>query len=261
MTSVAMSSGHSLYVAGAIDLVKEVEKARDITNRLADLVDDVMPVHKFHDDVSRTQKENINRIVTWHNRTGAKYHYSFHLNASAGTVERDMGVEVLYRYDVDKAHAEALAKAISDATGLKNRGAKKRTDLGFLSAPNRLLIELYFVNSRADVAKMDEVHEVNACAMAIAKTICKQQGIVYTQADNKPHRVKSGEFKTEAAAIKARELMGRYGIASEKWSNIVRDGDGWRVVTGVYASKFAADSAIQKMQEKGILKVAYPINA
>lgn len=175
--SITISSGHAKYVAGAFGIVKEVEQARKLVDRITSILKGVMPVQVFHDDVSRTQKDNLNRIVAFHNRTGSKYHYSMHLNSSGNTTANDMGVEVLYAYDVDQAHAATLASAISEATGLKNRGAKKRTNLAFLCAPRRLLIEAYFVNSGADVGKMDEAAEIEKFAYAAAVEMCKVQNI------------------------------------------------------------------------------------
>lgn len=257
--SVAISSGHGLYVSGANNLVNEVVEARKMTDRLESLLNDAMKVFKFHDNSSRTQSENLKTIVGWHNTTGANYHYSIHLNSSVGTYDRDIGVEVLYRYDSDKVHAAALAKAISDATGLINRGAKQRVNLAFLAAPKRLLIELYFVNSRADVNKMDEEHELNACALAIAKTMCAQQGVTYVQTDNKPHRIKTGTYKTYEQAEDAKQKMGQFGLSSVLWSKVIPVGEYWVVQTGVYESKGNAELAVKRMQERGILKIAHVI--
>lgn len=261
--SIAISSGHSKYVAGAIGIVREVEEARKITDRIADLVDDLMPVHKFHDDISRTQSENVNRIVAFHNKQTRNADYSIHLNSSGTTTVKELGIEVLYYDDPNRKHAEELAAAISKATGLKNRGAKKRTDLGFLRNTNKpaFLIEAYFVNSRVDVTKMDEAHEINAFASAVAKTICNHQNVAYEQTVNKPHRVQSGTFKTKAAAESAKQSLGKNGIASVNYTNVFQDGDSWRFVTGTYASAIAANSAITKMKSAGILKYAEAIPA
>lgn len=256
--SFAISSGHSKYVAGAIGIVKEVEEARKIVDRIVDLADDIMPVHKFHDDTSRTQKENINRIVAFHNNCNRRADYSMHLNASTGKQDRDIGVEVLYYSDANRKHAEDLASALSQATGLKSRGAKKRTDLGFLKETNKpaFLIEAYFVNSRADVSKMDEAHEINAFAAAFVQTVAKYLGLSYQTSSTKPHKIKTGTYTSEKAAENARQLMGKYCLASVNWSYVIKDGDYYRVITGTYPSKIAADNAIQKMRDKNILKDA-----
>lgn len=71
--------------------------------------------------------------------------------------------------------AAKVSKAIADASGLKNRGAKLRTDLGFLNGTVKptILIEVCFVISRADAriyqAKFD------AICKAIAEAISGKQ--------------------------------------------------------------------------------------
>ena len=179
--SITISSGHGKYVSGASDIVNEVTEARRITNEIARLLKSSMAVNVHHDDTSRDQRTNVNTIIAAHNKTIRNADYSVHLNASGGRVQTDMGVEVLYYSDSARGHAQALSDAISAVTGLKNRGAKKRTDLGFLKGTNKpaFLIEAYFVNSVADVAKMKSDAQVTAFADAVAKTICAHQGVVY----------------------------------------------------------------------------------
>jgi len=258
--SIAISSGHSNYVVGAIGLVKEVEEARKITERIVDLIDDVIPVAKFHDNTSRTQRDNINTIVAWHNKQNRKADYSIHLNSSGGgTRNEDIGVEVLYYDESNRKHAEQLAKNLAASVGLKNRGAKKRTDLGFLANTKKpaFLIEAYFVNSRADVSKMDEAHEINAFAQAFAETVCGYLGYTYNTAPSKPHRVKSGSFTKKEQAEAAKQKLAEHKIASALYTQIIQDGPYWRFVTGTYPSKHAADNAIQKMQQLSIVKTAH----
>jgi N-acetylmuramoyl-L-alanine amidase len=62
-----------------------------------------------------------------------------------------MGCEVLYV--TQEALAKEVSTAICAASGLKNRGAKKRTDLKFLNATDEpsVLLEVCFVDSQADV--------------------------------------------------------------------------------------------------------------
>ncbi|MDQ7864124.1 N-acetylmuramoyl-L-alanine amidase [Peribacillus frigoritolerans] len=66
---------------------------------------------------------------------------------NAGTKEIG-GTEVLYG-DGNKALAEKVLKAISEALAINDRGAKKRTDLGFLkgTAKPAILIEVCFVDT------------------------------------------------------------------------------------------------------------------
>lgn len=77
---------------------------------------------------------------------------SFHLNSGGGT-----GVEVLYVTASGKKTAEKIAEAVHEATGLRNRGAKKRTDLYFLNATHAVanLVEVCFLDSRSDMAVLE----------------------------------------------------------------------------------------------------------
>lgn len=90
-------------------------------------------------------------------RSGGGWHISNHLNAFNGSAH---GVEVLYGADSDKHMAERVAKAISDATGLTNRGAK---DGKWLYIANNsgvndkvLLIEWCFIDNKSDVDKLQK---------------------------------------------------------------------------------------------------------
>lgn len=261
-TGATFSSGHALYVSGAVDLVNEVKEARKITEAIEKALGDVVKVNVYHDNTSRKQGENINRIVAAHNRTNRAGDYSLHLNASSRTT-KDMGVEVLYYKDANKAHATALANAISAATGLKNRGAKKRTDLGFLKGTDApaWLIEAYFVGSHADVKKMDEAHEINAFAVAVARTVAEYQGVSYIVTPSKPHRIKTGVYSSEVDAKKAKAKMDATGLVNPKWTQIYQDGNGWRILTGVFDNESAARKAFNEMKDQGVFNVAYIVAA
>lgn len=175
MASVVMSSGHGKYVSGAKNILNEVMEARKVVNRTVEILGQVLKVYAFHDDASKTQKDNINTIVKFHDSKTRNGDYSIHFNASAYT-QKGMGVEVLFYSDKNKVHAEVLSKAISDASGLKNRGAKKRTDLGFLRGVDEpaWLIEVCFVDSVEDAEIYKEKFE-DIC-QAIAKTIAEYNG-------------------------------------------------------------------------------------
>lgn len=181
--SITISSGHGLYVSGASSIVDEVQQARKLVDAIAKALKGTMTVNVFHDNTSKTQTENINTIVKYHNGTNRVADYSVHLNASAGLTKEEKGVEVLCYSENERKHAQSLANAISAATGLKNRGVKIRPDLGFLRGTNKpaFLIESYFVNSYADVEKMDEVSEIERFANAVAKAIAENNGLTVTQ--------------------------------------------------------------------------------
>lgn len=256
--TITISSGHSKYVSGAKSIVDEVEQARIITNAIALALESTMNVNVFHDDKSRTQRDNINTIVNYHNSTKRIGDYSIHLNASGAVTKDDKGVEVLYYADKNKQHAVDLAKAISDATGMKNRGAKKRTDLGFLRNTNvsSWLIEAYFVNSKADVDKMNEVSEIEKFALAVAETIAKFNGLKlaskteikkFTETHaGATYRIKTGTFANERAAINGAEKI--RNVLGVKTVYTIPNGKGlWYLQSGAWTDKAKFEQAKDKL--------------
>lgn len=198
-----MSSGHSLKVRGAADILDEVNEARKIVNKVADYLERLgAKVTTYHDNTSQTQKDNVNGIVKFHNSKKRELDVSVHLNANKRTND-PMGVEVLYYSDSAKGQAAKLSAAIAKASGLKDRGAKKRTDLGFLkgTAKRALLIEVCFVDSKADA----EIYEKKFYAIceAIAETLTgKQLPKPDPKPDPKPEPEKKPESKPSAPANK-----------------------------------------------------------
>lgn len=148
--SIVISSGHGLHVRGASGIIDEVDEARTVTESLArELKHRGIDVKTYHDDVSHSQNENLNRIVDYHNAQIRDLDISVHFNAYEQK-EGPMGVEVLYL--TQSSLAKAVSTAISDSGQLKNRGPKKRTDLFFLNNTEMpaLLLEVCFVDSEAD---------------------------------------------------------------------------------------------------------------
>jgi N-acetylmuramoyl-L-alanine amidase len=147
---IVISSGHSKFVRGASDELDEVTEARRVVEHLADeLSGRGVDVVTYHDDVSTTQSENLERIVDFHNSKARDLDISVHFNAYVETDE-PMGVEVLHV--TQPSLASQVAVAIADAGDLINRGAKQRNDLYFLNqtAMPSILIETCFVDSTAD---------------------------------------------------------------------------------------------------------------
>jgi N-acetylmuramoyl-L-alanine amidase len=149
---VAISSGHGMLVRGASGVLDEVNEARRVVEAVADkLAARGVDVLTFHDDVSTTQSENLDRIVNWHNQQNRELDVSVHFNAYVETAN-PMGVEVLYV--TQTALASELSAAIAEAGYFIDRGGKKRTDLAFLNGTDMpaILIETCFVDSTADAA-------------------------------------------------------------------------------------------------------------
>lgn len=148
--SVAISSGHGLHVRGACGILDEVDEARKVVEQVArELRFSGVDVGVFHDDVSTSQNENLNRITDWHNQQDRELDISVHLNAYE-QCDKPMGTEVLY---VTQATlADDLSNAIATAGGFIDRGPKKNTGLHFLNATDKpsVLLEICFVDSQAD---------------------------------------------------------------------------------------------------------------
>jgi len=167
--NIVISSGHGKYIRGASDVLDEVDEARRVVAHVADVLSgSTTGVTTYNDDISRTQSENLKRIVDFHNSKVRDLDVSVHFNANAHTT-KPMGTECLYVTQADLAKKVALA--VADAGDLINRGPKKRTDLYFLNntAKPAILIEVCFVDSTADATlyknNFDEI------CVAIAETI------------------------------------------------------------------------------------------
>jgi N-acetylmuramoyl-L-alanine amidase len=65
---ICISSGHGKHIRGASCILDEVDEARKVVDSAAEMLESRgVKVVKFHDDVSTTQSENLNRIVNFHN--------------------------------------------------------------------------------------------------------------------------------------------------------------------------------------------------
>ena len=147
-----ISSGHGKYVSGAVGILNEVAESRRVVSRVASLLKSAgIGVVEYHDETGRNQTANVNAIVSFHNSHQRDLDVSVHFNAHSKT-DDPRGVEVLYHNDATLA--AIVSAAIANASGLRNRGAKQRTDLGFLrnTSKHAILIEVCFVDSSADAA-------------------------------------------------------------------------------------------------------------
>jgi N-acetylmuramoyl-L-alanine amidase len=163
---IVISSGHGLKVRGACGILDEVDEARKVVERVAEeLRTRGVDVTVFHDDVSTSQNENLNRIVDFHNSQTRDLDVSVHFNAYVET-EKPMGTEVLYVTQSELAGV--VSAAIADAGEFIDRGAKKRTDLFFLNSTEMpsILIETCFVDSDADADCYGETFDAICCAIA-----------------------------------------------------------------------------------------------
>ena len=147
---IVISSGHGKHIRGASGILDEVDEARRVVNRVAELLNTAgVSADVYHDDVSTTQNENLNRIVDYHNSRTRDLDVSVHFNAYEPT-SKAMGTECLYV--TQEGLARKVSAAISEAGDLIDRGPKLRSDLFFLNNTEEpaVLIETCFVDSSAD---------------------------------------------------------------------------------------------------------------
>jgi len=164
---VVISSGHGKYIRGAAGPepwgLDEVDEARKVTERVAAFLRSAgVSVTTFHDDVSQSLSENLDRIVDFHNAQGAHdLDVSIHFNAYENTTTKEMGTECLYVSQ--EALSAKVSRNIADATSLPDRGAKYRGDLAFLNGTNEpaILVETLFCDAKPDCdayrAHFDEI--------------------------------------------------------------------------------------------------------
>jgi N-acetylmuramoyl-L-alanine amidase len=178
---IVISSGHGKYVRGASGILDEVDEARRVVERVADeLRNRDVDVTTYHDDVSHSQNENLERIVDFHNSKTRDLDVSVHFNAYVECT-KPMGTECLYITQPELAGQ--IAAAISWC-GLLNRGPKKRTDLYFLNntAEPAILIETCFVDSVADAEVYNRQFEL--ICQAIAAVLSEQMSVTPPDTDH-----------------------------------------------------------------------------
>ena len=172
--NVVISSGHGLYVRGASGTLDEVDEARKVTESVAEyLRAREAQVVTFHDDTSTSQNENLETIVAFHNSCTRQLDISVHFNAYVAC-SGPMGCEVLYKSQ--STLSTEMSKAMAEAGGFINRGAKKRTDLFFLNQTQMpaILLECCFVDSTADAELYNANYE--AICEAVAATLKHKEG-------------------------------------------------------------------------------------
>lgn len=168
--NIVISSGHGKKIRGASGYLDEVDEARKVVNKVAERMKHYgVGVEVFHDDVSTSQSENLDRIVAAHNGFKRDLDVSVHFNAYE-TTGSPMGCEVLYVTQGELA--AKVSEAICKAGGFKNRGAKHRSDLAFLNQTEEpsILIETCFVDSSADAdlyrSRFDPICEAICAAIS-----------------------------------------------------------------------------------------------
>jgi len=222
---IIISSGHGLHIRGASGLIDEVDEARRVTDRVTAILKTAgVGITSFHENTARSQADNINSIVRFHNSLQRDLDVSIHFNSTAsGKIEdRAIGVEVLHREGNPHTRVLAgqVARAISDASGLllrhqRDSGAVARNNLGFLNNTTAaaILVEVCFVVSRTDVGLYQRYFD--EICHAIASSVCGRalapsSGLPAAPPAEMPHPASAGPRPSDWA----REAW-EWGIAND----------------------------------------------
>jgi hypothetical protein len=184
---IVISSGHGKYISGAVGPspwgIHEHTEAVKVVNEAAAVMRSMgVEVITYEDTVSKSQNENLDRIVAFHNNQGAHdLDVSIHFNSTDPQPSGPVGSEVFYASSAGQKVADRTVDKICTASGLKNRGPKSG-NFAFLNNTNEVavLVEVCFVNSHADVdIYRDRFSEI---CVAIA------EGLTDEQAGQQPDR-------------------------------------------------------------------------
>lgn len=157
---ILLSAGHGGTDSGSIgsDNGKEKDRTINLANKVASYLRNA-----GHTVTVNTEKTS-NGSWRFKNRSGYDFALSIHFNAFDGTAT---GVECLYKGTVKKA--TTMSKAVANAMGLKDRGAKSRPGLYMLNIGFDNLIEVCFHDNSSDLNKYN--NNIDKVAKAIADTI------------------------------------------------------------------------------------------
>jgi hypothetical protein len=166
---LVISSGHGLKIRGASHFIDEVNEARRVVGELVPaLRDHGYDVDELHDNVSTTQDENLNWLVSEHNKRERDLDVSVHFNACDPPTDGMRGTECFYQTQTELA--AKVSAAIAESIGITDRGAKYG-NFYFLSNTNRpaILIEVCFVDAQVDVDAYEDNFEAMIEAMAAVR--------------------------------------------------------------------------------------------
>lgn len=157
---VLISQGHGNVDSGSIgyDKGKEKDRTRELGNLVAD------KLREAGHEVTVKEEKTYNSNWNIKSRSGYDYALSIHFNAFNGSAT---GTEVLYKNSLGKA--PELSKRIANVLGIKDRGAKRRTDLYMMNIGFDALVETCFHDNKGDLEAYN--NKKNEVATIIAEVI------------------------------------------------------------------------------------------
>ena len=160
-----VSAGHSDSDPGALG---NGHSEADIVTRFRDMVCDELEGRvKFERDGMRGQNLPLKKAI----EMASHHDVALELHLNAFSDPRATGVETL---GGDRELGEALCEAVSDTLGIANRGAKgeasgQHSRLGFVSRGGGIILELFFITNKDDMAAY--YRHKQALAQAIARVL------------------------------------------------------------------------------------------
>ena len=257
-TSVMISSGHGSKIEGAVgNGYREHVEATKVMTRVAQILKYTYKVSviTYEDTYSKNQNDNLKKIVNKHNVASRQLDISIHFNSSANKTAT--GAEVLYHNGTAMQQLSTkMSKAIADALGVKNRGAKQNTGLYFLKKTSKpaILIEVAFISNADDMKaykdNFEELCQAIACVIA-GKTYTKKkvepvEEVKVAEEPDGLYRLYTGTWKNKATAeAKATQLKTLISVC------YVRDeGGAYRLITGTFKNKESAEKFKKTAKEK-----------
>lgn len=245
----AGSAGHNNIVQGANSAYgKEHVEARRFLDAVAHYVKSAgWTFVNCTDDVGRTGTQVWTNSANKHLKVfNSDIDLQLHLNSASPAAT---GVEVLYHPSYgNKQKAAALSAKLASAFGLRDRGAKPRTDLGWLNKTKTgLMPELAFISNGEDMKKFHANFDKAAREMAEFIT---GKSVNPSTPQQPSYRINIGDFDsiewTAAAFTKVKELLPDYGV----WTQCV-EGGYHRIIVGDFNSKQWADDTMAKLKVLG----------
>ncbi|PFW65273.1 N-acetylmuramoyl-L-alanine amidase [Bacillus sp. AFS075034] len=194
MDCFAGSGGHNKIVPGA-DSIYGIEHVED--RRFLDTVAKYVQAAGWKyvncsDEVGTTKYDVWNNAANNHLRVkDSNVDLQFHLNATPGGTGCEVWLHPLYG---DRELAAKISKAMADAFGLKDRGIKFSTELGWINKTKTgLLPEICFIDNETDMRKFRANFDKAAKAVAeviVGKSIQSTGG--FTIMDNGMKLVATG---------------------------------------------------------------------
>lgn len=185
---IIIDKGHTLsgMGTGAIGVVKETDKNREVGNRLIEMLKE--HGHEVVDATVNTSSQNlVDRVKIANQHPNADIFVSLHLNAFNKTAN-GMETFILKGSSKAKSLAQSVQSEIVSAIGWANRGVKEAEYhvLKYTTMP-AMLLELGFCDNQSDMDKWN----TERIAMAIFKGLT---GKIYTPKQKVLYTIQVGAY-------------------------------------------------------------------